>query len=248
MRYIYLLHCLVNRKLYVGQTKHPKKRERWHLYSTKSKSTAALPLYRAIALYGPERFVFEVIAECEDAAADALEREWIAKLRTTDPSYGYNNESGGNCAKTITKETRQRMSEAAKRRFASMSDEAKQAWKTSLKKRPPATNEQRQKISAHHKGKKKSDVHREKISRAHLGIGCKLPHELFDEVGQRFLAGESVMSLSRRFSVGRNSIDTALRFLGLKQLRKLQRERRASTSASNGQPSEGQSPAFAAIQ
>lgn len=245
MRYVYVIWCLINGKLYVGQTKHVDRRRRWHFNSKKKASTAALPLYRAIECYGKQHFEFHVIEECTDDVVDERETFWIRDLRTLESEYGYNNESGGNVAKHVSDETQARISQAAKQRFTRMTPEEKEAWKVLLKSRPAATQEQRRKISEHHKGRPKSVAHKTKISESHVGVGCKLPCELFETVVKRYLAGDSVAQMCIDYDVNRTSIYTPLRRVGL--IAKVRR-RRDSTIGSCPHPSSGQSPDFAAIQ
>lgn len=79
------------------------------------------------------------------AGADVLERFWIAKLRATDPSIGYNGTTGGDGA-VPTSESRAKMSESARRSF---------------------TPERRKQISDFHRGRKLSAEHRQNLREGH---------------------------------------------------------------------------------
>lgn len=109
---IYLATCLVNQKLYVGQTvKAPKKR--WAEYRVEVRSSNR-PFCNAIKKYGWENFSWVVI----DTAAniDELnlkEVDWISKLGTLVPN-GYNLSAGGGNTTGVTHspETRAKMSKS----------------------------------------------------------------------------------------------------------------------------------------
>ena len=131
---VYCHLCLVNGKKYIGNTigiqwrfgtlKHP----RFQNYKGSS------AFYNAVQLYGEEAFLTGII-EDNIPAADLNQREvyWIETLNTIRP-HGYNLTSGGERGKTVSKETRQKLSDARKARRISV--------------------EQRRKMSESHKGEK----------------------------------------------------------------------------------------------
>lgn len=241
MRYIYVIRCLIDEKLYIGQTVQRPER-RFALHRNQARRGHGHYLHRAMRAHGEEHFELRVIEQCSDEQADDREKYWINEFGTLDSARGYNLESGGNVAKTISDQTRLKQSEAARRRFEQMTTEQREAWKTSLQKRPSCTAEQARKISEYHKGRPKSLEHKRKISAAR----CRLAEEHFESVTSAYKAGVPVAQLCSLYSVGPSSIYTALRRFGL--LAPKQRERRASTSGSDGQPSEGHNPELAISQ
>jgi len=83
-------------KAYIGITsKTAEKRLAEHLYVANRQRWAHLPIYRAIAKYGPEALRLETLAVVDDwEELCALERRAIAEHGTRSP-YGYNATDGG---------------------------------------------------------------------------------------------------------------------------------------------------------
>lgn len=168
---IYLITNLINQKKYVGQTKNYKQRFKYHIASYKKS-----PISNAIQKYGKENFIFEVIYQTLNGDhVDFLECHFIKEHNSfADDGHGYNLTRGGNCNKIISKETKQKMSEAAKGQTKwlgkshteetklklkllnigkIMSEESRQKMSVSAKTRPPISEETRSRISKASKGR-----------------------------------------------------------------------------------------------
>lgn len=162
MRHIYTFKNLINGKVYVGQTKHPERRQKEHLKCANEGSEGRL--YWAIRKYGKENFLFEVIEECEDDITNQREEFWISHFDSFE--NGYNSTTGGDHY-TLSEEAKRKIGLAARR---PMSEEQKQKLREANKgKIPPCTDETRRKRSASMKGKNtgpKSEEHRRKLSEA----------------------------------------------------------------------------------
>lgn len=105
--YTVYCHIFPNGKRYVGLTKHSveKRWENGNKYKT-------CPLvYRAIQKYGWENVKHEILSTVKTIEeAEAKERYYISKYRTTDPEYGYNILPGGDVSdNAATKEIREKM-------------------------------------------------------------------------------------------------------------------------------------------
>lgn len=103
--------------MYVGQTVHgDNPKIRWR---SDGKGYGDNTYFgKAIKKYGWENFEHEVIANNLTAdEADKFERLLIEKLDTMNENYGYNLVSGGSNGKTVSFQTRQKLSEAMKGRF-----------------------------------------------------------------------------------------------------------------------------------
>lgn len=130
-------------KYYVGWTSKSILK-RWKKHVSDAKSGSKYHFHRAIAKYGIDDWTSETL-ETFETQADALTAEgsWIARLQSNNPEFGYNSSSGGEAA--IPNEiTRQRLSEAQRRRFQKPSERLK----TSLgaQKRPPISEETRERL------------------------------------------------------------------------------------------------------
>lgn len=94
-KYIYKITNLINGKVYIGQTKDPKRRRQEHFGLANSiiKEEENKILYKAMQKYGVENFTFEII---EDKIENYNEREcyWIRFYHSKVPN-GYNMTDGG---------------------------------------------------------------------------------------------------------------------------------------------------------
>jgi group I intron endonuclease len=94
---IYKITNTKNEMIYIGQTKLTLAiRKSSHLGDSKRnrKNKVASSISIAIKEYGVENFIFEVLETVEKDMADSKEAEWISKLKSNDPSFGYNIMSG----------------------------------------------------------------------------------------------------------------------------------------------------------
>ena len=107
--YIYKITCLINNKIYIGQTiQTPQKRFQGHISESKRENTSMV-IAKAIRKYGKENFKIEQIAMVIENTQDLLyeslnqlERECILKYKSTDRNIGYNIDDGGHSG-TIAK-------------------------------------------------------------------------------------------------------------------------------------------------
>jgi len=156
---IYRLSCLVNFKVYIGQTiKKPLRRwkteHRWALRKNKHKNKH---LQAAWNLYGETSFVFEVIEEFDpemNFSLDYLEQYWINFYDSKNPEKGYNMTDGGGGTKgwIPTLATRNAISLGNKGKKRTTEVRAKMS--ESQKNREPISEETREKKSLALKGQK----------------------------------------------------------------------------------------------
>ena len=144
---VYRLTCTVSGKAYIGITRfHPNERWLHHRHHAVSEGRRTA-LGAAIRKYGAENFVLETLATApDDVEAVALERAFIVAYGTLTPK-GYNLTSGGEFAKNITEEVRQKM----RGRVVSAETRAKISHNN---KNRIVSAETRAKMSASRKGKK----------------------------------------------------------------------------------------------
>lgn len=107
--YIYKIECLLDGKVYIGQTKNKQKRWDEHKYELRRGIHHSIHLQRAWSKYGEKNFSFAVIEQCHQETADEKEKYWINFYDSTNKSKGYNLESGGNQHKTLAKETKKKI-------------------------------------------------------------------------------------------------------------------------------------------
>ncbi len=175
---VYVVENLLDGKKYVGYTHDADDRWREHQISSRRKRCRSY-IHRAIANHGVENFKFYVIQECRSKEEGlAAEVEWIERLDTM--RTGYNLTKGGEgCShpwtseqraaqskrllgKTLSAETRAKISERGRERFANPDARLQQ----SIRCRQAFTEEMREHLSRINTGKKKSEETRRRMSAA----------------------------------------------------------------------------------
>lgn len=125
MHFLYLITNTKNSKVYVGQTKNPAKRKSQHKNQSTNKH-----LRNAIAKYGWDSFMFEVIAvSLTQDDADRTEQLLITQYDSRNQSMGYNVSPGGYYLE-MSDEIREKMANA--KRGRKLSDETKRKISISL--------------------------------------------------------------------------------------------------------------------
>ena len=170
--FIYLIRNLVNGKVYVGQTVKTIE-QRWRCHVNEARRDPRYPILSAIAKYGEDSFEMTRLARAwSREQLDRLEVRFIAKLKATDRAVGYNLKTGGSTGslppesraaigaknringlgRRASSETRRRMSESFRARYAAMTREEILAEKSALRGKS-RSEEVKRKIGAAHKGK-----------------------------------------------------------------------------------------------
>lgn len=106
-------------KRYIGISSKTAER-RWHVHQMRVKEGRDQALQRAIRKYGADKFLLETLVKADDwGFLCDLERKAIKAYGSKFPT-GYNLTDGGEgvIGKTVSEETRKKMSESQKRRFA----------------------------------------------------------------------------------------------------------------------------------
>lgn len=115
---IYKIENLIDGKVYIGQSINILRRLADHKSSLKYNRHHNGYLQRAYNKYGKENFDFSIICECEKEDLDELEKYYIMDVyASTNRDKGYNRENGGNLYKTVSLETKKKISIAGKNRF-----------------------------------------------------------------------------------------------------------------------------------
>lgn len=87
---IYVLRNNKTNRSYVGRTYHPNKRFRQHMNLLKARTHPNNLMQYDFERFGVDSFEFEVVLEKENLGRTYAEGEWMKKLKTYDPRYGYN--------------------------------------------------------------------------------------------------------------------------------------------------------------
>jgi group I intron endonuclease len=131
---IYKITNLLNSKIYVGMTtKSITERLQSHVNHSKKPE---FRLHRAIKKHGNQNFKIEEICAVEtQEQANELEKEWIAKLNSTNYGIGYNMSLGGSGKSiSLSEEVKKKISISVKAHRNSMTtDEKKEMTKSANK-------------------------------------------------------------------------------------------------------------------
>ena len=185
---IYIIKCLVDEKVYVGQSVQVNIRVKKHEYELRRNNHRNWHMQSAWNLYGEENFTFNVVLICEKSELDYYEKMLIYKLKSTCPEYGYNHESGGNKFKTVSDISKQKMSVA-------------HMGQTSGRLGKKATPEQLERNRQAQLGKKLSPETRLKISLGNKGKGRRPGFTVSDELKEhlrKINTGKKMSEESRR--------------------------------------------------
>jgi group I intron endonuclease len=95
MHYLYRITNQLSGKVYIGQS-NSKRRWSQHLYFAKYPERTGQYIHRAMAKYGSENFIYEVIATCRTQKdANILEDVLIQQYDSRNNNKGYNLNAGG---------------------------------------------------------------------------------------------------------------------------------------------------------
>ena len=98
MHYLYRITDTLSNKVYIGQSNKETERWRQHKYYARQEEPIQY-VHRAMAKYGVESFVYEVIAMCHaQEDADELEIQLIKQYDSRNKEHGYNVAPGGDHA------------------------------------------------------------------------------------------------------------------------------------------------------
>lgn len=112
MHYLYKIIDMLNNKVYIGQTIDVHGRWRAHKSYAKNPEKTGQYIHRAMAKYGVENFMIEIIATCRTQEnADETENLLIKQYNSRNDKYGYNLLIGGSYG-GHSEETKKKMSES----------------------------------------------------------------------------------------------------------------------------------------
>lgn len=156
---VYKIINNVNKKVYIGQSINIKARWKDHINALNRNDSSCTLLQRAWNKYHQDSFSFEVLELCSEDMLDEIEIRYIELYDSIN--NGYNIESGGNESKHLSEETRQKLSDIAKKR---LSDPTKNPMYGKHH-----TDETKAKISASKKGKPLLEETKTKLSEVRMG-------------------------------------------------------------------------------
>jgi group I intron endonuclease len=164
MHYLYRITNQLNQKVYIGQSNNSR---RWsqHKYFARNPEKTGQYIHRAMAKYGIENFIYEVIATCliQDDA-NITEDILIKQYDSRNKEFGYNLNAGGFNGEH-SEETKEKIRQATINQIATQGHPAQDnKW----------TDEQKANLSISLKALDKEKIYTEEVrqhmSEAHIGI------------------------------------------------------------------------------
>ena len=159
---IYCIENKVNGKKYIGQAKDINKRWSQHKSGLRNNAHSNDHLQKAWNKYGENAFDFVVIEEIPEEFLSAAEIWWIDYLSTYDNGYNLTTGGEGSNGHKMTEEAKRHLSEINKGPLSPkygkpISEETRQKMSEAAKrvKHGPMSDEHKQSISKAHKGKPK---------------------------------------------------------------------------------------------
>lgn len=120
-----MIENLLNKKKYIGQSKHIEQRWKEHICCSKKETTNHL--HSAIRKYGVENFQFSIIEECSIEELNKRESYWINYYHTFE--NGYNHTTGGNQNVQFSSSHKKNLSIARRNNKDKISQITKELWK-----------------------------------------------------------------------------------------------------------------------
>jgi group I intron endonuclease len=206
---IYRITNRVNGKVYVGQTRVPKRRWTDHQYA--AKKNVDTYFYSAVRKYGASNFEYEIMEVCTLAQADDREMYWIRRLRATDKEYGYNTSIGGtNGNNSTSQEVRDKISRAKKGVSTGPCppERAENIRRAKLASGYRHTEETKQKIKDNRNVVSLTPEWRKNISEGLLrSVRYILGNEDVIAIISMLTAGQTVASIAKQYGVSWRTID-----------------------------------------
>lgn len=146
---IYTIENTVNGKLYVGYATDIWVRWSGHRYNLNRNNHANPHLQSAVNKYGIDKFLFEILEECEEQYLCSQEHWWCNMLNVHNRKYGYNERpTNPNGSSRASEESKKKMSIVRK---AMVTDELRERCRKTMTGRKPT--EQQRKLQSERKKK-----------------------------------------------------------------------------------------------
>lgn len=162
---IYCIENIINNKKYIGQSIHIHRRWSEHKYELNNNIHDNDYLQKSWNKYGCDNFKFYILELCDVNKLDNKECYYISLYNIMNDNYGYNLQTGGGANRIVSEITRQKLSQAAKRRKThhDVSGSNNPMFGKTL------SEETREKIRQSHLGTKASQETKNKLSEIRSG-------------------------------------------------------------------------------
>lgn len=207
---VYIVHNIVNNKVYVGKTNDPKKRWRKHVEAAMSdREDHKFYIHRAIKKYGADNFIFTSIQEFgTEREQDLAEKYWIRYFNSRNNKFGYNLTDGGEgcVGRIVSQPTKDKISSSLTGHVVLRSTRDKIISKLINIEKPQVF---KNKISKARTGTVHAPSTKIKLSAAKLGElnpNSKLDVKKAKEIRRLSILGFTTKQLSEMFGVSKRTI------------------------------------------
>lgn len=133
---IYTITCTVNNKIYVGYALDFKKRKEQHFRELSNNHHKNIHLQASYNKHGKDKFIFEILEECDGRFLATQEHYWCIMLYTHNSDFGYNIRPTHPYNKTInTPEIRAKISKSKIGKIPNWTEDFKKRRSEKLKER-----------------------------------------------------------------------------------------------------------------
>lgn len=207
--YIYKIICLVNNKIYIGQTTCNFE-ERFKNHLRDARRGSGYYLHAAIRKYGEDNFRVTLIDTCKAPTKqalkpllDALEIKYIKKFDSFNSGFNLTLGGEGGLGRVISEEVKEKIAKA--QRGKKLSEEHIHAIKEAMKNLP---EESRKRIRDANLGRKASKETIEKLRKSHLGYQpSQETIEKLKEVKKNTRPLAKTLEAARKANLGRQMPD-----------------------------------------
>lgn len=193
MHYLYRITNIINNKVYIGQSNKEKDRWRQHKYFGRNPEKTGQYIHRAMAKYGIENFIYEVIAMCKsEEDANEIETMLIKQYNSRDKQFGYNLAPGGETPWNLglpkeqnpltgiprSEETKQKISRGNMGKIMPPCSKERKIYMSNLYKNRSLSETWKNNIRKSNIGKIRTKEMIDNLSKAHRGINSGEKHPL----------------------------------------------------------------------
>jgi group I intron endonuclease len=229
MHYLYRITNIINNKVYIGQSNKEKDRWRQHKYFGRNPEKTGQYIHRAMAKYGIENFIYEVIAMCKsEEDANEIETMLIKQYNSRDKQFGYNLAPGGETPWNLglpkeqnpltgiprSEEIRQKISQGNIGKIMPPCSEERKIYMSNLYKNRQLSEDWKNNIGKSNTGKIRTKQMIDNLSKAHIGVQAGEKHPMaklnwskVNEIRREYSDGNiSQKQLAKKYNMSRSTI------------------------------------------
>ncbi len=206
---IYTITNIINNKLYVGYSKNIKERWLYHKSHLRRNMHTNVNLQNSWNKYGIDKFLFEVLIECEEEHLASEEHYWCNMLNTHNDKYGYNiRPTDPHRSPKCSPNTSKRISQTKKEQWKDNECRNRMLSNRPCRKGVPRPQSVSDKLSIFWKGRKRTGITREVLNRRQLS--CRIDIVQCDRCGNKIKEWKGVITAAKALNIQASGISACL--------------------------------------